>query len=208
MASALARAKLTRAANRLNARYPRLPALILMTDERRLPDPLEAAHVLPKGAAIILRHTDPRARATLAAKLSPIARARGLILLIANDAPLAAHLGCAGVHLSEARAQEAAHLKALHPSWFISAAAHSARAVARAHAYRADAVLLAAPFPTRSHAGRPALGPARFRLIVQSADVPVYALGGVDAYNVGAFAGAHLAGIAAIEALLPVKAGT
>jgi len=205
MASALARAKLTRAANRLNARYPRLPALILMTDERRLPDPMAAAQVLPKGAAIILRHTDGQVRAALARKLKPIARARGLLLLIANDAPLAARLGCAGVHLSEAHAYQAAHLKALHRSWFITAAAHSARAIARAHACKADAALLAAPFPTQSHVGRPALGPARFRLIAQAAAVPVYALGGISAQNAVALDGAHLAGIGAIEALLPFQ---
>jgi len=202
MASAIDRAKLARAARRLNARYPRLPALILMTDERRLPDPVAAAQALPKGAAVILRHTDASTRAVLARSLRAVAHSRGLILLIANDAPLAARLGCAGVHLSEVHAHEAAHLKALHPNWVITAAAHSARAVARARICKADAVLLAAPFPTESHIERAALGAARFRAIAQAAGVPVYALGGVNAQNVGAVAGAHLAGIAAIEALL------
>ena len=206
MASAHARAKLARAAYRLNARYPRLPALILMTDERRLPDPVAAVRTLPKGAAVILRHTDTNARAALAQSLSPVARSRGLLLLIANDAPLAARLGCAGVHLSELHAHEAAHLKALHPSWFITVAAHSARAVARAKLCKADAVLLAAPFPTESHIGRAALGAARFRFLARSASVPLYALGGVNAQNVSAVACAHVAGIAAIEALLPIKA--
>ena len=206
MASALERTKLARAAHRLNARHPRLPALILMTDERRLPDPIEAARALPKGAAIILRHTDAGARAALAGNLSPIARARGLILLIANDAALAARLHCNGVHLSEMHAHEAAHLKALHPSWLITVAAHSGHGVQRAQTYKADAVLLAAPFPTQSHIGRTALGPARFRLIARGSRVPVYALGGVNAQNVGAVTCAPLAGVAAIDALLPFKA--
>ena len=203
MASALERAKLARAAYRLNARAPRLPALILMTDAVRLPNPLVAVRALPRGAAIIVRHTGAKERARLAESLMPMARARKLIVLIANDAVLAARLGCDGVHLSEAHAAEAAHLRALHPSWIITAAAHSARAVARAHAVRADAVLLAAPFPTQSHAGRAALGPARFRLIAQSAAVPVYALGGVSAQNVRAVESALVAGIAGIDALVP-----
>ena len=203
MASKLERSKLARAAYRLNARAPRLPALILMTDAVRLPDPCAAVRALPRGAAIIVRHTDAKERARLAEGLIRIARARKLIVLIANDAPLAARLGCDGVHLSEAHTQEATHLRALHPSWLITAAAHSARAVARARAVKADAVLLAAPFPTQSHAGRAALGPARFRLIAQSASVPVYALGGVNAQNIRAVESAHVAGIAAIDALVP-----
>ena len=203
MASALTRAKLARAAHALNARRPRLPPLILMTDAVRLPDPSAAVAALPKGSAIILRHTDAKARAALAERLRPIARARDLILLIANDVPLAARLGCDGIHLSEAHAPQAALLRALHPSWLITVAAHSARAVARAHAFMADAVLLAAPFPTRSHVGRAALNPARFRLMARSAAVPVYALGGVNAQNVGTLYGARVAGIAAIEALTP-----
>jgi len=203
MASALSRAKLARAAVTLNARTPRLPALILMTDEKRFPDPYPAAKLLPKGSAIILRHTDANARATLAENLSRIARRRGLILLIANDGPLAARFGCQGVHLSEAQAHEAAHLRALHPSWLITAAAHSARAVARAHLCGADAVLLAAPFPTESHVGRAPLGATRFNLIARSARLPVYALGGINARNMRALGGPRLSGIAAIEALVP-----
>ena len=63
-----------------------LPPLILMTDEKRLPDPVRAALALPKGAAIILRHTNPKTRARLACELAPIAKARELRLLIANRA--------------------------------------------------------------------------------------------------------------------------
>ncbi len=64
MASALARAKLARAARALNARFPRLPPLILMTDALRLSDPLEAARGLPKGAAIIVRATAMQSHAS------------------------------------------------------------------------------------------------------------------------------------------------
>jgi len=209
MASAVARAKLARAALALNARrrqagntkgrLERLPPLILMTDEKRLSDPLAAARTLPRGAAIILRHTDANARAALAQALRGIARERGLVLLIAGDAGLAARFGAGGLHLPEARAREAAHWKALRPSWLITVAAHSAPALRCAGASYADAALLAPAFPTLSHAGRAALGVARFRLMAARAPLAVYALGGVNAQTVRRLAGARLAGIAAIE---------
>jgi thiamine-phosphate pyrophosphorylase len=207
MASVLARAKLARAARLLNAHLPHLPhlpPLILMTDQTRLKDPLAAAGALPKGAAIILRHTDTKTRAALAIALRKIAREHGLLLLIAGDAALAARLGCDGLHLPEARAAEAAHWKALHPDWLITAAAHSARGVNVAARSRCDAVLLAPVFATRSHIERPSFGVSRFRAVARAVRIPVYALGGVNAANVQRLAGARLAGIAAIEALIPL----
>jgi len=199
MASALARAKLARAACALNARFPRLPPLILMTDVDRLKDPVEAARSLPKGAAIILRHTDANARA----ELMRMARERGLYLLIAGDAALAARLGCDGLHLPQIRAREAAHWKALHPGWLITAAAHDARAARVAAASRCDAIVLAPVFATQSHVERQSLGAARLRAIARAAAVPVYALGGVNEETIRRLTGAPLAGIAAIEALIP-----
>jgi thiamine-phosphate pyrophosphorylase len=203
MASALARAKLARAARALNARFPRLPPLILMTDALRLSDPLEAARGLPEGAAIIVRHSDALARVKLATSLNRIARERGLLLLIAADAMLAARIGCVGLHLPETRAREAAHWKALHPSWLITAAAHSARGVGIAARSRCDAVLLAPAFATQSHVERAPLGVSRFCFVAHASPVAVYALGGVNEKTIRRLAGARLAGVAAIEALLP-----
>ena len=205
MASALAREHLARAARALNAgmHVDWLPALILMTDEQRLADPLSAARALPKGAAIILRHTDAKARSRLAVQLKGIAKARGLWLLIAGDGPLAARMGADGLHLPEARAREAAHWKGLHPSWLITAAAHSARGLAVAASVGADAALLAPVFSTASHRERPALGVGRLRLMVAQAHLPVYALGGIDAARAGRLREARLAGIAAVGALTP-----
>jgi thiamine-phosphate pyrophosphorylase len=174
-----------------------------MTDVQRLPDPTDAARALPKGAAIILRHTDARARAELAERLEAIARQCGLRLLIAGDAALAARIGCAGLHLPETRAPEAAHWKAVHPSWLITGAAHSLRGIGIGARAGCDAILLAPVFATQSHSGGEGYGAARFRLAAQHAPVPVYALGGINAQTIRRLAGARLAGVAAIEALTP-----
>jgi thiamine-phosphate pyrophosphorylase len=208
MASALNREKLARAARALNAACPRrgLPALILMTDRVRVPDPVAAARALPRGSAIILRHTDAKTRAALARALIEVARSRGLKLLVAGDVPLAAEIGAHGLHLPEARAREAAHWRALKPAWIITAAAHSARGLTAARIAGADAALLAPVFATPSHPEREPIGLLRARLMAARAGLPVYALGGVNAHTVARLAHASFAGIAAIDALLPAKA--
>jgi thiamine-phosphate pyrophosphorylase len=173
-----------------------------MTDEKRLSDPLQAALQLPAGTAIILRQTDAKIRASLARALAKISHQRRLILLIAGDAALAARIRAHGLHLPDIRAREAAHWRALHPSWLITVAAHSAHGLAVAGLSRADAALLAPAFTTLSHKERPPLGVPRFRLMAARAAVPVYALGGINAANVGRFKDAPLAGVAAIDGLI------
>ena len=201
MASARERLTLARVAAALNAAVePRLAPLILMTDAERLSDPASAARALPRGSAVIVRHMHAGTRAELARSLANIARERGLKLLIANDPALADRVEADGLHLSEARAREAAHWRALRPHWLITAAAHSARAIACVS--RADAVLLSPVFATGSHPERAALGPLRARFIALGARIPVYALGGVNAHNSLRLSGACFAGVAAISALM------
>lgn len=198
------RAKLARAAARLNAQGPaagRLPPLVLMTDDERLGDPQAAAGALPRGSLIILRARAPARRAALATDLAAIARASNLLLLIAADPALAARIGADGVHLPQARLCDAAHWRARFPRWLITCAAHDASALARAHAARADAALLSPVFATRSHEGAAVLGAIRLRRLAQTAQLPVYALGGIDARTALRLEGAPLAGIAAVGAL-------
>ena len=200
MADKLARAKLARAAMRFAARSRyALPPLILMTDDARLPDPVAAARALPRGSMVILRARQAEHRRELALALKFVARARGLKLLIAGDAELAARIGADGIHLAETDAKQAAHWRARHGTWIITAAAHSFRALIAAR--HTDAVIVAPVFPTASHPGGATLGAMRLRLITQQITRPIYALGGIDVRTVDALADAKLAGIAAIGAL-------
>ena len=147
---------------------------------------------------MIVRARKAKRRAALAVRLRDVAWGRGLILLIADDPDLARAIGANGIHLPEARAREAAHWRARQPGWLITAAAHSLAALLRA--IHADAVLLSPVYPTRSHAGAPALGPARARLIARAVPMPVFALGGITAENAAQLSG--FAGLAAIGALV------
>jgi thiamine-phosphate pyrophosphorylase len=192
-------AKLSTAARRFDARC--LPPLVLMTDDERLSDPCTAASRLPRGSLVVVRAREADRRAALASALARIARRRELLLIVADDPLLVARMGSHGVHFPEARAGEIAHWRAKRPQWLITASAHSLRAAANAARFGAHAVFLSPVFATKSHPGRTPLGHLRLRRIAQIVDVPVYALGGIDAHSVGQLRGADIAGIAAIGAL-------
>jgi thiamine-phosphate pyrophosphorylase len=173
--------------------------LVLMTDDERLSDPLAAARRLPKGAMVVVRSRQAGRRAELARAIIVLARSRGLLVLIANDAALASRCHADGLHLSESNACEASHWRALRPHWFISIAAHSLRTAALSRFE--DAIFLSPVFATASHPSRASITPVRANAMARAAVVPVYALGGVTARNAALLHG--FAGIAAIGALAP-----
>ncbi|HSM94997.1 MAG TPA: thiamine phosphate synthase [Rhizomicrobium sp.] len=197
MTDKLARVKLARAAAALNP-HSGLPALVLMTDDERLADPVAAARALPRGSMVVVRARQGSHRAKLASELRAVTRRRGTRLLIANDAELAARIGADGLHLSEANARQAAHWRARHPHWIITVTAHS---LAACHVPYADALFVAPVFATRSHPGGRHLGAMQMRIIARQVSRPVYALGGIDAVSAMQLAGAKLAGFAAVGAL-------
>jgi len=197
--------KLARAAARLNAQsgHTELPPLIFLTDDERTPDPLPAIAALPRGSLVIVRSRNAKRRRELAQAAARIAQRHRLSLSIAGDAALVAEVAADGLHLSEAETEKAGRYRANNKSWLITAAAHSAHAALQAHLSGAHAVLLSPIFATQSHTDRVPLGLARLRTIARTSPIPIYALGGVDAENVESLKNIPLAGIAAINALLP-----
>lgn len=178
-----------------------LPPLILMTDGARLKRPLEAAARLPRGSAVILRDYDNPHRADLARALLVVCRRRGILLLIGADTELARVVGADGIHYPEALVPPAGSIHRPASQWLVTAAAHSAVGLVRARRAGADAAILAPVFETGSHPGRMSLGPTRFAALVRSADLPVYALGGVDNATAARLSGSGAVGIAAVSAL-------
>ncbi len=202
-----ARLTIAAVARALNSRAPaNLPALIVMTDTARLADPLRVVDQLPKGAAIILRHyadddapVRGRAREELARALARSCRARRLLLLVAADMKLALRIGASGLHIPEWQLRANAGPRRLPRRGFIiTAACHSAGALARAARLSVDAALLAPVFPSASHPGAPTLGPLRFSALVHGATIPVYALGGVNARTARRLGPSGAIGIAGI----------
>ena len=167
--------------------------LWLFTDARRLPDPFAAVSRLPRGAGVVLRdHRD-------ADRLARLCRARGLALVVAGDARLAARLG-AGLHLRDGRFPGTGR------AWrkrgaLLTSSAHDVASLRRAARAGAALAFLSPVFPTASHPGIPGLGPARWALLARRAALPVAALGGVEGRSARRLPPRYCAGAGAIGAL-------
>lgn len=185
-------------ARRLNsdAGGPAIPALFFFTDPARTPDPVAAAKRLPRGTAVVYRHFGAPDRADIARRLASVCRARALVLLIAADPELAHRVGADGVHWPESRVMPR------QGPGLMTAAAHDAKAIARAAACGADACVLSPVFPTRSTTQREPLGVFRASQLARNSALPVIALGGVNARTARLLAGRGFAGVAAIDALI------
>src|SRR5262245_65269169 len=133
MGSAHALAALAARLNRA-AGAPAVPALYVFTDPERTPDPVGVARRLPRGTAVVYRHFGASERTGTARALAAIARARGLVLLIAGDPELAARVGAEGVHWPQRMIPDG------RGAGLVTVAAHDAAGLAQAAALGADAV--------------------------------------------------------------------
>lgn len=153
------------------------PLLWLLSDERNDAALGGALHRLPRGSGFIYRHyhLSPEERVARWFDLSTICRARGHVMILADSSLTARQWGADGIYGAP---------RALYPTakdLLTLATAHTLAEIGVANRMRADAVLLSPAFPTRSHPGAPALGPMRFRLLAAHAQMPVIALGGMNA---------------------------
>ena len=119
------------------------------------------------------------------------------LVVINDDAALAAEAGADGVHLPAARL---AALQARPALPWVGASCHRREELERAAALELDYAVLGSVFATPSHPGQAALGWAGFAALAAGLPLPVFAVGGLDDTHMEAArdAGAH--GIAAIRA--------
>lgn len=172
-------------------------ALSFLTDRTRIENPEPVLRALPPGAAVVYRdYDDPRRDAT-AARYGAIARARGLVFLVAGDARLARLTGADGVHYPQFMLSEIDRSCGV-----ISAACHDAASLELAAQRGAHVAFLSPVFATSSHAGARTLGAARFIALAGAARLPVLALGGVDHANARMLRARNVAGLGAIGAFV------
>lgn len=170
-------------------RHPRpssLPHCWLMTDERLGDGLWPAINALPPGSGIVFRHyaTPPDARQRLFWQVQRLARRRRLLLVLAGPP-----IGRSGHLPRHGRARGA-----------LTAPVHSRREAIAAQRAGAALLFVSPVHPTRSHPGAPALGAVRFGLMIRGLNVPVVALGGMNARRWRALHPLAVHGWAAIDA--------
>lgn len=184
-----------------NRRGRALPALWLLSDAQRLPDPRAALSRLPPGAGFIFRHYETPGREAQARALRQLCRQRRIKFLLAGDWRMALRLRADGVHLPEYLAHRAAAIRAVNPNAIITAAAHGEAAMHRARRHGANAIFLSPLFATQSHPTARPLGVVRFARLAQQSRIPVIALGGINAANTRRLKGTRTAGVAGVSAI-------
>jgi thiamine-phosphate pyrophosphorylase len=153
------------------ANQPLWPWQWLMTDER-LGDRLwEAVDRLPAGAGIIFRHYRLAEcdRLALGLKLARSASERNLTLGVGGSGQLAERLGAALLHNPDQAGALPCSI-AVHNEFEARTANHAGAALA----------FIAPVHATRSHPGRPPLGPERAVELAGLAGCPAIALGGMN----------------------------
>jgi thiamine-phosphate diphosphorylase len=185
---------------------PPLPPLHLVTDDAVLARAdflAAAAEALAAGGERLALHLRGRATsgsrlAELALALRGLADARAARLLVNDRLDVALACGADGAQLPAAGVPPADARRLLGRGLWIGASAHTAGEV---RGGVADFYLFGSVFATRSHPGAPPAGVRALSAMVQSADAPVVAIGGVTPRRVAGLREAGAAGVAVLGAV-------
>jgi thiamine-phosphate pyrophosphorylase len=153
-----------------------LPSLWLLSDARNDHGLERALAELPEGSAFIYRHyhLDPKSRRRRFDELLPRAAARGHLIFLSGSDDEAQGWGALGSYGPPEAIGEPHRLLRI-------AAVHDAEEIAHANNAGADAAMLSPVFATNTHPRAVPLGPERFHALAALAEMPVIALGGMNA---------------------------
>ncbi|WAC59979.1 thiamine phosphate synthase [Brevundimonas sp. SL130] len=189
---------LNRAAAAVSPSVAGLPPLLFFTDPERTPRPWETAARLPVGSAVVYRAFGAEDAVETGLRLRGATREAGVKLLVGLDQALAEAVEADGLHLPEREAARAVLIRRAHPGWLLTRAWHGGDASCTG----LDALVLSPVFPAGGVSGvKTPLGVEGFRRRVIAADLPVYALGGVDAATASGLIGSGACGLAGVAAI-------
>ena len=181
-----------------------VPPILYLTDEVRAPNPLPTIKKLKIGSGVIFRHYNIKSRFKLGLKVKKACHEKKLLFLVARDYSLAHKLNADGLHLPEyilLNPSLKIRLWRQRPNKIITASAHCHKSLIKCAALSVDAALVSPVFPTESHLNETALGISRFQKLAQKAQIPIYALGGINNKNAIQLINSPAIGIAGISAI-------
>ncbi|TCJ20489.1 thiamine phosphate synthase [Rubrobacter taiwanensis] len=134
-------------------------------------------------------------------RILPVARAAGAGVLVNDRVDVALATGADGVHLA-AKSLPPGVTRRLVGEMLLGVSVHGLAAAREAVGAGADYVTFGHVYPTASKPGLPPRGVRELARIVEGVDVPVLAVGGIDASNVGEVLAAGASGVAVISSIL------
>jgi thiamine-phosphate pyrophosphorylase len=184
-----------------------IPCLTLITD-RRLCQGLSLGEAVVRAVGGGVNVVQLREKDLAAAQLVPLAdRLRAItqdkaLLIVNTRLDVALVCGADGVHLPERGPSVAATRRLAGDGFIIGRSVHSAEEAAKAQEEGADYVQVGAIFPSRSHPGQTPAGPGLLESVAARVTIPIVAVGGITAGNVGRVMQAGARGAAVISAIL------
>lgn len=137
-------------------------------------------------------------------KILPLAQQNGAGVMVNDRIDVALATGAGGVHLAGKSLPPRAARELL-GDLLLGASVHGPKEAREAVDSGVDYVTFGHVYPTSSKAGLPPRGVLQLAEVVESVDVPVLAIGGIDASNVGEVLRTGCAGIAVISAILAAQ---
>lgn len=164
----------------------------------------QVAEALEGGATMIQlreKHLDHDAFLAEALEIQSLCRRRSVPFLINDDVDLAVEAGADGIHVGQ-HDMEAGRVRArIGPDMLLGVSVQTVEQALAAQAAGADYLGVGAVFPTGTKEDADAVSYAVLREICRAADIPVVAIGGIGAHNVGQLAGSGICGVAVVSAL-------
>jgi thiamine-phosphate pyrophosphorylase len=167
-----------------------LAGIYALTDEQLLPerDLCTAAEVALRNGIQVLQYRnkqgDDRLRAQQASALLELCQAYSVPLLINDDPRLCLKTGAQGVHLGQNDCQLSAARQLLGPGAIIGITCHQSLDLARqAERNGANYVAFGRFFPSSTKPGAPAADRQILSAAKKAVDIPVVAIGGINAEN-------------------------
>ena len=164
----------------------------------------QVAEALEGGATMIQlreKHLDHDAFLAEAREIQSLCRRRSVPFLINDDVDLAVEAGADGIHVGQ-HDTEAGQVRArIGPDMILGVSVQTVGQALAAQAAGADYLGVGAVFPTGTKKDAGAVSYTVLREICRAADIPVVAIGGIGAHNVGQLAGSGICGVAVVSAL-------